>query len=219
MRRRQPILGASHAGEVARGGRVVRGAGAAVRPGRVLRVSAGSARARAGVVGRVRRRRPARSRTPTTGASRPSATGRATRSSSATPSVPGNVATDGEGHLVITALKQPGHQCVDGYDQRLHLGPDHHAGSTPAQYGRLEVRAKVPAGVGTWPAFWALGDEQARGRLAPRGRDRRHGVRRPGPRPGHGHRARPDGRRRALVPHPRGRHGRGRSATTSTCTP
>lgn len=26
------------------------------------------------------------------------------------------------------------------------------------QYGRIEVRAKVPGGKGTWPAFWMLGD-------------------------------------------------------------
>jgi beta-glucanase (GH16 family) len=28
-------------------------------------------------------------------------------------------------------------------------------------YGRLEARAKVPAGIGCWPAFWALGSDNA----------------------------------------------------------
>jgi beta-glucanase (GH16 family) len=26
------------------------------------------------------------------------------------------------------------------------------------KYGKIEVRAKIPAGVGTWPAIWAMGD-------------------------------------------------------------
>lgn len=30
------------------------------------------------------------------------------------------------------------------------------------QYGRIEARIKVPAGVGTWPAFWMLGDNFGR---------------------------------------------------------
>ena len=30
------------------------------------------------------------------------------------------------------------------------------------QYGRIEARIKVPSGVGTWPAFWMLGDNFGR---------------------------------------------------------
>jgi len=31
-------------------------------------------------------------------------------------------------------------------------------GKKPIKYGRLEVSAKLPAGEGTWPAIWLLGD-------------------------------------------------------------
>ncbi|MCA9923575.1 MAG: glycoside hydrolase family 16 protein, partial [Anaerolineales bacterium] len=30
------------------------------------------------------------------------------------------------------------------------------------QYGRIEARIKVPGGIGTWPAFWMLGDNFGR---------------------------------------------------------
>ena len=74
--------------------------------------------------------------------------------------VPGNAATDGEGHLVITALQQPGHQCVDGSTNDYTSARITTQASHTWQYGRLEVRAQVPAGVGTWPAFWALGENK-----------------------------------------------------------
>lgn len=73
--------------------------------------------------------------------------------------VPGNIATDGEGHLVITAIKQPGHQCVDGRTNDYTSARITTQGLHTFEYGRLEVRAQVPTGVGTWPAFWALGDD------------------------------------------------------------
>ena len=35
------------------------------------------------------------------------------------------------------------------------------AGKIAWQYGRIEVRAKLPAGKGTWPAIWMMGDKKA----------------------------------------------------------
>lgn len=34
------------------------------------------------------------------------------------------------------------------------------AGKVAWQYGRIEVRAKIPAGKGTWPAIWMMGDRK-----------------------------------------------------------
>ncbi|WP_209721783.1 glycoside hydrolase family 16 protein [Marmoricola sp. OAE513] len=72
-----------------------------------------------------------------------------------------NAQLDGDGHLVITALRAPGagHRCVDG-----NLNPFTSARLDTQDrfeftYGRVEIRAKVPSGIGVWPAFWALGSD------------------------------------------------------------
>jgi beta-glucanase (GH16 family) len=74
-------------------------------------------------------------------------------------SAPGNVSKDGAGHLVITAIKQPGHVCSDGarndYTSARLLTQNKYA----TTYGRLEIRAQLPVAPGTWPAFWALGSD------------------------------------------------------------
>jgi beta-glucanase (GH16 family) len=36
----------------------------------------------------------------------------------------------------------------------------HTAGKRPLRYGRIEVRAKIPTGRGTWPAIWTLGENR-----------------------------------------------------------
>jgi beta-glucanase (GH16 family) len=71
-----------------------------------------------------------------------------------------NAATDGDGNLVITAIKEtpPGSSCWYGACQytsaRLR-----NANLFSQQYGRFEARIKIPAGKGIWPAFWMIGDD------------------------------------------------------------
>lgn len=70
-----------------------------------------------------------------------------------------NAATDGDGHLVIAAHRDPGHVCADGsrndYTSARLNTIDKHVW----KHGRFEIRAKVPDGAGTWPAFWAVGED------------------------------------------------------------
>jgi len=58
---------------------------------------------------------------------------------------------DGDGHLVLRALKESyfGKSYTSG---RLNTG-----GRVMMTYGRIEARIKLPAGKGLWPAFWMLG--------------------------------------------------------------
>jgi beta-glucanase (GH16 family) len=70
-----------------------------------------------------------------------------------------NVATDGQGNLVITAKK------VDG-SLMCYYGPCEYTSARlltknrfEVAYGRVEARIKVPAGAGLWPAFWMLGTD------------------------------------------------------------
>ncbi len=70
-----------------------------------------------------------------------------------------NATTDGAGHLLIRAIKQPSSTTLQCY-----YGPCQYTSSRLTtkgrinfQYGKIEVRMKMPVGAGTWPAFWALG--------------------------------------------------------------
>jgi beta-glucanase (GH16 family) len=72
-----------------------------------------------------------------------------------------NAATDGQGHLVMTARKET----VGGRDytsHRMNTG-----GKFTFQYGRVEARIKVPKGQGFWPAFWMMGADFLTGRPWP----------------------------------------------------
>jgi beta-glucanase (GH16 family) len=61
-----------------------------------------------------------------------------------------NVFQDGQGHLVIRALRTPDNLYTSG---RIKT---HHKFSF--KYGRVEARIKIPYAKGIWPAFWMLGN-------------------------------------------------------------
>jgi beta-glucanase (GH16 family) len=69
-----------------------------------------------------------------------------------------NAHTDGHGYLVISALEQAGN-CADGWYRFVTSARLTTEGLQTWRHARFEIRAKMPAGVGTWPAFWALGQE------------------------------------------------------------
>ncbi len=62
-------------------------------------------------------------------------------------------------NLIISAQRvnnDSGLSCYYGPAQWTS-GKIHTAGKIGFKYGRLEIRAKMPHGVGTWPALWLLG--------------------------------------------------------------
>ena len=69
---------------------------------------------------------------------------------------PENVSLDGEGHLAITARREPygGSAYTSG---RIKT-----EGLFEQAYGRFEARIRLPSGRGIWPAFWMLGNDFAR---------------------------------------------------------
>jgi beta-glucanase (GH16 family) len=71
---------------------------------------------------------------------------------------PDNAHTDGQGYLVISAIEHAGN-CVDGWYRFVTSARLTTQGLASWKHARFEIRAKMPTGVGTWPAFWALGDD------------------------------------------------------------
>ena len=71
---------------------------------------------------------------------------------------PANASLDGRGHLAIVARRQtetgPDRRTRNYTSARLET-----QGLFSAEYGLIEVRMKIPAGAGLWPAFWLLGDD------------------------------------------------------------
>lgn len=66
---------------------------------------------------------------------------------------------DGDGSLVITASRSKSlNSATSGVMSQWVSGKITTVNSVNFQYGKLEARIKVPAGAGTWPAFWMLGD-------------------------------------------------------------
>ena len=71
-----------------------------------------------------------------------------------------NIALDGNGHLVITALAEPANSsdaCWYG-SCRYTSARIKTSGLFSQAYGRFEARIRIPRGQGLWPAFWMLGD-------------------------------------------------------------
>lgn len=66
-----------------------------------------------------------------------------------------------DGHLVIQALYQPGFTGTDyqgnGYTTDYTSGRLNTAGKGEWTNGRFEINARLPKGVGSWPAIWMLG--------------------------------------------------------------
>jgi len=64
-----------------------------------------------------------------------------------------NVRTDGEGSLIIEVREE-------AYMGRMYTSTRlESSGKFEQQYGRFEIRAKLPFGQGIWPAFWLLGND------------------------------------------------------------
>ncbi len=71
---------------------------------------------------------------------------------------PNNVFQDGNGNLVIRAIRDSSGNYTSA---RLQTGlPDSSQGTADLswQYGLVEARIKLPFGHGVWPAFWMLGE-------------------------------------------------------------
>lgn len=62
---------------------------------------------------------------------------------------PANASRDGNGNLVIRAIKTP-----SGGFTSARLKTE---GKFAIHYGKVEARIKIPRGNGLWPAFWMLG--------------------------------------------------------------
>ncbi|MEY4348101.1 MAG: hypothetical protein RIS43_520 [Actinomycetota bacterium] len=70
-----------------------------------------------------------------------------------------NISLDGKGHLVITAIpivegSANWEKCISCKFTSARIKTQD---KVTFKYGRVEARIKMPAGVGTWPAFWMLG--------------------------------------------------------------
>lgn len=72
---------------------------------------------------------------------------------------PNNVFQDGNGNLVIVALKDAQGNYTSTRLQTGAPGASTNTTDLSWQYGLIEARIKLPFGKGVWPAFWTLGED------------------------------------------------------------
>ena len=71
---------------------------------------------------------------------------------------PQNVFQDGNGNLVIRAIRDSSGLYTSTRLQTGSPGASTHTADLSWQYGRIVARIKLPFGKGVWPAFWMLGE-------------------------------------------------------------
>jgi uncharacterized protein (TIGR03437 family) len=69
-----------------------------------------------------------------------------------------NVFQDGNGNLVIRAIRDASGNFTSARLQTGTPGASTHTTDLSWQYGRIVARIKLPFGQGIWPAFWMLGE-------------------------------------------------------------
>ena len=71
---------------------------------------------------------------------------------------PNNVFQDGNGNLVIRAIRDSSGNFTSARLQTGSPGASTQTTDLSWQFGRVEARIKLPFGLGVWPAFWMLGE-------------------------------------------------------------
>src|ERR1019366_7289491 len=74
---------------------------------------------------------------------------------------PNNVFQDGQGNLVIRAIRDSSGNYTSARLQTGGPGASTQTADGEWQYGWIAARSKVPFGQGVWPAFWMLGEDIA----------------------------------------------------------
>ncbi|HLY19001.1 MAG TPA: glycoside hydrolase family 16 protein, partial [Bryobacteraceae bacterium] len=72
---------------------------------------------------------------------------------------PNNVFQDGNGNLVIRAIRDSSGNYTSARLQTGNPGVAVPTTDLSWQYGLIEARVKLPFGQGVWPAFWMLGED------------------------------------------------------------
>src|ERR1035438_10186336 len=74
---------------------------------------------------------------------------------------PNNVFQDGNGNLVIRAIRDASGNYTSARLQTGAPGASTQTADNNWQYGLVVARIKLPFGQGVWPAFWMLGEDIA----------------------------------------------------------